>query len=141
MPLDDAALVDWIGDDYPHVIEAIARRLPVDTLQSINVEQGWWPLLTRIDAQLSAVDPAYRLAHLDAVDGRLQLEVEVWDATVYEQVHRIIGDAIAEAAHTCEFCGRRDARNLRTSPGRWETLCDDDAGQSASPPRPDTARN
>ena len=121
----DRALVEWMGDDYPRKIEAIAQRLPEDSLRSVNVEQGWWPLLVRLDAALTGVDLDYRLVTIDQVDGRLRLEVDVADE-VREEADRLVASTIAEAAHTCEVCGRPDARRVETGPDRWATLCVDD---------------
>lgn len=126
MPLmDDDALITWVGDDFPGPIRAIAERSRPGRVAEVSVEQGWWPLLVRLDRRLAAIDPEYVIREVAPVDGRLRFEVE--NTRYARELRAIIRDAEAEAARTCEVCGRPGRRRGTDHPW-YEVLCDEDAG-------------
>ncbi|WP_448711938.1 hypothetical protein [Microbacterium profundi] len=119
--MDDDALITWAGDDFPTPIQAIADRTGANRIPEITVEQGWWPLLVRLDARLAAIDPDYTIREVAPVDGRLRFEIEGGAST--EGLRAAIHDAEEEAAHTCEICGQPGAR-LNTFHAWYWVLCD-----------------
>lgn len=123
--MDDDALITWVGDDFPGPIQAIAERVLPGRIPEVIVEQGWWPLLVRLDRRLTAIDPEYMIRQVLPVDGRLRFEVE--DSPFARELRAIIHDAEDESARTCEACGRPGRRRSTYHPW-YEVLCDEDAG-------------
>ena len=119
----DEALVAWIGDEFPRSIRAVLDRIVNEFEPTLGVEQGWWPLLVHLDAQLSTVDPDYRLSRVTAASGELVVELE--HSAGPEALEAAIAGATDEAAHTCEICG---APGKPRNPGEtfFAVLCDED---------------
>jgi len=121
--MDDEALASWIGDEFPRPIRAVVDRIAPEFEPTVGVEQGWWKLLVRLDAQLASVDPDYRLYRVTVVSGRLVVELE--QSKRCEALAAAIVAAADEAAHTCEICGNPGApRNPAETV--YAVLCDKD---------------
>jgi len=113
--MDDEALVAWIGDEFPRPIRAVVERIVNEFKPTVGVQQGWWPLLVRLDAQLSAIDPDYRLNRVTAVSGKLVVELE--HSAGREPLEAAIAAAarrgcahlrdLRESRNTTEPCGHR----------------------------------
>lgn len=101
----------WVGEGYPPALRGLVRRITGDVPANLRVGRGWWPLLARLDARLGGVDPGYTVTSVRAAGGHLEFQAETtapqWYGTAFR---RTIRGAVAEAAHTCERCGREGAR-------------------------------
>lgn len=124
--MDDDTLITWADDTYPKAIQRIVDRIWVPYRPEIVVEQGWWPLLVRLDTQLAAIDPTYRLRFIRPYKARLQ--IETIDSPRDEDFGRVIRATVSESARTCETCGRPGRRRRFD-----EVLCDEDAGFFSEP--------
>ncbi|WP_409046919.1 hypothetical protein AB2L57_09370 [Microbacterium sp. HA-8] len=120
--MDDGALITWVDERYPSPIQRIVDRIWVPYLPEVVVEHGWWPLLVRLDTQLAAIDPSYRLRFIRPYKARLQIET-IDDGPRSEEFARVLRAAVSESARTCETCGQPGRRRRFD-----EVLCDEDAG-------------
>lgn len=125
--MDDDALVTWVGDHFPGPIRAIVDRTGTGFVPEITVEQGWWPLLVRLDSQLALIDPDYRIRRVAPVAGRLCFELDV--STNRADLQRAISATIEESTRTCELCGK-PGKPRRCADALYSVLCDEDAGFS-----------
>lgn len=127
--MDDDALITWVGDEYPAPIDAIARRIasaPSDA--TIPVEQGWWPLLVRLDQQLALFAEDYRISRITVDSGRLRFSLKrPLPKRAKVAIRDALREAEAEAARTCEYCGGPGVRRDQAGFGLM-VLCDEDAG-------------
>lgn len=132
--MDEDALITWTGDDFPSPLRKILNRFAPGVEPEILAEQGWWPLLVRLDTRLASIVPDYILRYARPQDGQLQFEVDplsIKDAT--DTFMDAIRGAEAESRRTCEVCGRRG--QVRThGNGVYTVLCDEDAGFIAFEP-------
>ncbi|MBM3716259.1 MAG: hypothetical protein FJW64_11120 [Actinobacteria bacterium] len=93
--------------EYPPQLQAIVERIEPGWWPKIEVGKGWWPLLERLDQRLAQIDPAYVARRVRADNGHLRFEVT--PGTHGVSLHALKGavnEAAAEAARTCEQCGR-----------------------------------
>lgn len=120
---DDDDLVNWNGDGYPPTLRPIVSRLGLTRTATLNVDQGWWPLLRRLDNDIADVAPDYRITRLGEDLGVLDFEIVPGDLT--DEIADIIAGAQAESTGTCVVCADR-AWLFRQ--GDWlVTLCPDHA--------------
>ncbi len=131
---ENAALVNWVGDGYPPGLAPLLARLTESGFPTVTVNQGWWPLLTRLDEDLALLAPNYRFARVGEDLGVLDVKLLAEDPT--GALEERIWGAQSESARTCEVCADRGW------PYRQEdwliTLCVDDArARGARPARTD----
>ena len=119
---DDDHELNWTEWRLPPALEQIRRRILPGCWNRLEVRQGWWPLLVRLDRRLAAVDNAYWLTEVSARDGVLRYgaasdsqDIEFDDA---------IWEAMSLASRTCEVCGCPGRRH-RGGPFGHITLCPD----------------
>lgn len=127
MAWTDEDLTKWRGDEYPPPIEAIAQRIDTEPQwRTVSVEQGWWPILIRLDEKLRVLDPNYRLRKIKADMARLDVTLQrPVCADVAEQMYAAVREAEDASWVTCEKCGQPGT--VRTQPSGWmAVLCDDD---------------
>lgn len=120
--MNDDGLVNWAEWRLPPPLEQIRRRILPGRWNRLEVRQGWWPLLVRLDRRLAAVDDVYALVEVSARDGVLRYgavtdvqDIEFDDA---------IWEAMSLASRTCEVCGRPGRRHPGGAFGHI-TLCSD----------------
>ena len=119
----DAVLVNWAGDEYPSALVPLLDRLKRAGILTLEVTQGWWPLVVRLDAEVSALAPDYRVIRLGEEYGVLDFVIHPDDLT--EQVEGLVEHAQHESTRMCEICADR-GRAYRQ--GDWLiTLCVDHA--------------
>ena len=124
--MDDERLVTWIGDGFPRPIQALVDRIVPGCEPTVGAEQGWWPLLVRLDAQLSAIDPDYRVRRITVADGQLCFELDDPDRPA--ELDAVISAAVAESARTCEICGN-PGTSQRAAGSFYSVLCEDDSSE------------
>lgn len=131
---EDAAFVGWVGDGYPAELAPLMTRLVSSGIWTLSVNQGWWPLVKRLDADIAGLAPHYRFAQLSEDLGVLDVHVAEGDVT--NDIEDLIWAAQAESTRTCEVCADR-AWLYRQ--GDWLiTLCVDHArARGARPARTD----
>lgn len=131
---DDDELVNWDNDDYPPALKPLLSRLHLPGTATLNVDQGWWPLLRRLNNDIAAVAPDYRITRLGEDLGVLDFEIA--PADLIDEIASIIAGAQAESTGTCVVCADR-AWLFRQ--GNWlVTLCPDHArARDARPARTD----
>ena len=57
--------------EFAPALERILRRILPGRGRRIMVGKGWYPLITDLDRKIAAVDPAYRILGVDAMNGEL----------------------------------------------------------------------
>lgn len=126
--MDNDALVTWVGDDLPSPLGRIRDRFAPGFEPEILIEQGWWPLLVRLDASLVTLVPDYAIRYVRPQSGQLQFILDPFSVRnalpVFEDAIR---DAEAESQRTCEVCGRHGHVTVRKN-GVHTVLCEEDAG-------------
>lgn len=119
----DSALVKWAGEGYPEALAPVMARLGHSGILSLDVNQGWWPLVRQLDHDIAAITPGYRVERLSEEYGVLDFRIA--PEHLSGDVEGLIEAAQAESARTCEICGDR-GRPFRQ--GDWLiTLCVDHA--------------
>ena len=137
----DEALITWVGDGLPHQLRPILERFVPDAPIEILVGPGWWPLLVRLNARLSAMAPDYAIRYVRAQDGQLQFEVGPRSIEhTPDRFMDTIRDAEAESRRTCEMCGRQGQVRSHGDEPRT-VLCDEDAGFDSSEPSAQSRRS
>jgi hypothetical protein len=120
---EDEELVSWMSDGYPPVLDPLLSRFMPPATASMNVDKGWWPLLRRLDRDIAAAAPNYRIIRLGEDLGVLDFEIVPDHLT--EEIADIIAGAQSESTRTCVVCADR-AWLYRQ--GDWlVTLCPDHA--------------
>ncbi|MDU0366869.1 hypothetical protein RWH45_06550 [Microbacterium sp. KSW4-17] len=120
---DDAALVEWDGEGYPPALAPLITRLTSSGIRALNVNQGWWPLVKRLDEDIAALAPDYRVEQLGEDLGCLDIHLAPGDVT--DETEYLIWGAQAESVRTCEICA--DRAWLYRQRDWLITLCVDDA--------------
>lgn len=116
-------------DDATHAaVERIRGRFDDGWGQWIDCEEGWWPILVRLDADFAAIDPGFRLHQVKQKWGGLRWYYEpsvgLPQATC-DLLEARLREAEAEAAATCELCGQPGRLARRHSLyASVQTLCD-----------------
>lgn len=104
------------------------RRMPEYGIGSIWTEEGWWPLLLKLDEDIAKIDPNYKIAQVKEKFGGLRYYIHHGDELTedaYLAIEQLIREAEKESLKTCEACGETEGvetRGSRTS--RWlKTYC------------------
>lgn len=118
-----------IPDDagiYAAGLEKILRRIPDGWGRWISHDAGWYPIITRCDEQLAAIDPDYIVHQVKEKFGTLRYYCTPSPGKnghpFREQFAGVIREAEATSAQTCEQCCA--AGTLRDRQHWLKTLCD-----------------
>ncbi|APZ33934.1 hypothetical protein BOH66_06425 [Microbacterium aurum] len=126
-------LVEWGGDDLPPALNPLVARFRDSTRPEFYVSQGWWPLLVRLEQRPATLDPTYRVSQVKSKFAVLQFYLEGMPrGDVGPAFADAIREAEAEAARTCELCGKPGVL-CRSREGTYALLCADDAGTAYRP--------
>lgn len=141
---DDAELfrqlVEWEGDDLPSALDPLLARFRDSARPDFYVSQGWWPLIVKLDQRLAMLDPSYRLSQVKSKFAILQFYLASMPRhDVGSAFANAIREAEAEAARTCELCGKPGVLR-RSREGTYALLCADDAGTKYRPTGDDGRR-
>lgn len=111
--------------EHAAAIESILRRVPDGWGRWISVDAGWYPLVIATDAQLAALDPAYRVHQIKEKFGTLRYyywpSSEDVSPELLDAMDTITDDAERASAVTCERCG--EAGVLQRTRYWAKTLC------------------
>ncbi len=107
----------------------ILRRIPSEWGRWIRVDKGWYPIIVRCDRDLTWLDPDYEVLQVKQKFGGLRyyFSASTEDREFRKAMHARAEQAAAEAATTCERCGRNRGGAHRPvgGPMGWRmTLCD-----------------
>jgi hypothetical protein len=107
----------------------ILRRIPPRWGRWIRVDKGWYSIIVRCDRDLARLDPNYEVHQVKQKYGGLRyyFSASTEDEEVRQAMLARAGQAEAEAATTCERCGRSRGGAYRPvgAPRGWRrTLCD-----------------
>lgn len=118
-----------IPDDagiYAAGLERILRRIPDGWGRWISHDAGWYPIVTRCDEQLAAIDPDYVVHQVKEKFGTLRYYCAPSPgkngAPFREQFSGVVQEAEVTSAQTCERCSA--AGTLRDRQHWLKTLCD-----------------
>lgn len=100
----------------------IMTRIPDGWGRWISCSRGWYPLICRLDADLSALDSGYVVKQCKEKFGTLKYYYRPSRDGVAEQMNELIRAAYAESAVTCELCGEPGTLH-RSRIGWATTLC------------------
>lgn len=96
----------------------------VNYLKNGQTLPGWLPILLKLNDDLTAIDPDYRIVQVKEKFGGLRYYIE--SVSKMAELEAVVRVAEAEAARTCELCGSR--ANVSTAPSSttyWvKTFCD-----------------
>jgi hypothetical protein len=117
-----AHLVDPIDHSRPDDAPVDLARA-ADEFAALQIPgPGWTPILDELHRQLVLLDPGYRLLQVKEKLGHLRVYAG-FERSVADECQRLVREAEARAARTCERCGQPG--QLRQD-RRWRlTLCDD----------------
>ena len=130
MPIDKEAYREYLTKHCPaelpclDMVEKFHHMFNDDAYRgNTSAGKGWVPLITKALEQLDALHiPDFKIVQIKEKFGGLRLYVDRVSEDVYDEVHKIIGEAEEEAWKTCEFCGTKDDVEIRN--GGWiKTLC------------------
>jgi hypothetical protein len=118
-PADDSGL------GVPPDLDLLAQRVPrAWRIWWLGCGPGWFPLLARLGADLDDIAPSWSLSQAKNKFGELRFYAEPGsdDPVVRQRFADRIRLAEADAARTCEECGRPGSLG-RTPSGWLATLC------------------
>lgn len=96
----------------------IMTRIPDGWGRWISCSRGWYPLICRLDADLSALDSGYVVKQCKEKFRVLKYYYRPSRDGVAEQMNELIRAAYAESAVTCELCGEPGRCTGHGSAGR-----------------------
>lgn len=105
-------------------LEELLRRIPDGWGRWISHDAGWYPIVTRLDKRLAAIDPDYTVHQVKEKFGTLRYYAEPHGEPTlaqWEAFEGAIQEAERESAVTCELCG--EPGRLQKSSYRFKTLC------------------
>lgn len=111
--------------EYPPDMQRLIDRIAPDWPPILEVSPGWYPLLTRLDARLTAIAPSYVLQQCKSKFGSLSFYAAPSDdvSEYNEEFNDAIRAAEWESIETCEECGATGAQYVIRL---WvSTLCPD----------------
>lgn len=115
------------------VPDCINRRIAEDERAYSGVGRGWFPLLERLDADLAALIPDYKVAQVKEKFGGLRFYVdypENSDPVAQERARLLICEAQNASLEICDECGEVG----KPRPGRWLVIrCDQHAPPTPQP--------
>lgn len=107
-----------------HATEAVLRRFDAGWPATLDVGDGWLPLIVELDQALAALDPHYTLHQVKEKFGTLRFyygtSAQTSD-TVSAEMAALVAAAEQRSAQTCEQCGQPG--QLVTHRGWRQTLC------------------
>jgi hypothetical protein len=112
--------------EFRDALAAILHRIPDNWGRWISCDAGWYPLITRLDAALSALDPDYQIHQIKEKFGTLRYyaETEIEDESRRARFHGLIAEAERQSATTCERCSAPGELCAVGATGPWyKTLC------------------
>lgn len=98
--------------DYSPDMKRLIDRIASDWAPVLDVSPGWYPLLARLDARLSAIAPGYVLQQCKSKFGSLSFYASPSDdvSEYNEEFNETIRAAEWESIETCEECGATGAQ-------------------------------
>lgn len=98
--------------DYPSEMRRLIDRIAPAWPAVLDVCPGWYPLLARLDARLSAIAPSYVLQQCKSKFGSLSFYASPSDdpSDYNEEFNKTIRAAEWESIETCEECGAAGAQ-------------------------------
>lgn len=118
-------------DDLPPEVQRIIERIAEGWPETLDVSEGWYPLLSRLEDRLARIAPAYVVQQVKSKFGSLSFyaqpseDIDVYDERFNEEIRA----AEWESIETCEVCGA-PARQYVIHMWVW-TLCQDHANEKA----------
>lgn len=95
-------------DDIDRGPKQILDRMSPGWGKYVGVDTGWYPLIVQLDADISALDPNYRIYQVKEKFGGLRYYIEPSVDLSDEDrdaVFTLVSNAEAESYKTCESCG------------------------------------
>lgn len=115
--------------EWAEGLVAIMNRIPDGWGRWISCDKGWYPLLVELDQAIAAIDPDYEIHQVKEKYGELCYYFHTsgnGPAGAYEQIDKLVDQAEARAAVTCEECGQPGSLHMTKEPSAWlKTLCPD----------------
>jgi hypothetical protein len=111
-------------DENP--IEPLLARFEPPWPAQVDCGPGWHPLLGALDAQLSLLDPGYRLEQVKEKLGGLRYYAvpTAGDLALKRRFNELIREAEQKAALTCELCAAPGQLCRNRAPfATYKTLC------------------
>lgn len=124
-------------DGYQEDRQRIMERIPRGWFRSLDIGDGWMPIVIELDRKLAEIDPEYEIHQVKEKFGGLRfywagdasemfktgkLKDDGYPEWGYTPAGEAVRDAEQEALKTCEFCGEP---GILRNDLRWlKTLCD-----------------
>lgn len=122
-----------VADGFPSEIQRIVARFEQGWPETVDVGEGWFPLLARLDERLSVIAPGYSVQQIKSKFGALSFFArasnDVYDYN--EEFNEAIRAAEWESTETCEVCARK--AQVYVIRMRVWTLCEEHARREAEP--------
>jgi len=96
-----------VSEEYPPEVQGIIRRIDPSWPELLEIGVGWYPLLARLDARLSAIAPRYIVQQVKSKFGALCFYARPSDDPYLldDAFTEAINAAEWESVETCEACG------------------------------------
>jgi hypothetical protein len=118
----DRLLIPDDAGPYRAGLLSVMLRIPEGWGRWISCEAGWYPLITRLDSELAALDPRYVVHQVKEKYGALRFYAETSNALVWDRFDALINAAETRSATVCERCSS-DGELVRLASGWCKTLC------------------
>lgn len=122
-----------MSDNFSAEIQRIVDRIEPGWPEVVDVGEGWFPLLARLDERLSLIAPEYSVQQVKSKFGALSFFARASD-DVYDyndEFNEAIRAAEWESTETCEVCS--DRAQIYVIRMRVWTLCEEHAAREAGP--------
>lgn len=97
--------------------------------RTLSIGEGWLPIVERLDRDLRAIYPDYRVQQVKEKFGGLRFYARTsGDGELFQARIR---EAEAEAKRTCEVCGASGTNRVNPR-GWWRTVCNEHAQERTS---------
>lgn len=105
-------------------VEKLKSRIPAAFGHYIDVDEGWYQIVVNCDAEISEIDPNYRILQVKQKFGTLRYYTQMSDVNdklTREQSRLIVFKAEALSAVTCEATGENGVL-MKSANGWLKTL-------------------
>lgn len=110
-------------------VEKLREKFVAGHPNYIEVDEGWYQIIVDCDAEITGIDPDYRIAQIKEKFGGLRYYVQLSDPAKSNQVNGVITKYEKLALQTCEATGGPGVM-MRSIGGWYKTLNPDYAAET-----------
>jgi hypothetical protein len=90
--------------EVEEIRKRLQARIPKGWWSGIDIDDGWIPIVDRLDKALAEINPDYEIHQVKEKFGGLRF----YTGAITEEGDRLVAAAEEESYRTCEICGKQD---------------------------------